>query len=58
MSTPQALLAELKLPARDAYDLPALAVPIHRISQGSGIMLQTDEEINRRVALGRGRGAD
>jgi hypothetical protein len=28
------------------------AVPVHRISQGSGIMLQTDEEIRRMVALG------
>src|SRR6266540_1796389 len=28
-------------------------VRVHRISQGSGIMLQTDEEIERMVALGR-----
>jgi hypothetical protein len=80
------VLRELKLPARDAYELPSsskrfadggqyrieipsvegpraldavleaaatLGVPIHRISQGSGIMLQTDEEIDRMVALGR-----
>jgi hypothetical protein len=89
--TTQVVLAELKLPARDAYDLPTsgkrfgdggqyrieipsvegpraleavleaaagLSVPIHRISQGSGIMLQTDEEIERMVALGRGRGVE
>lgn len=30
----------------------ARAVPVHRISQGSGIGLQTDEEIERMVALG------
>jgi hypothetical protein len=30
-----------------------LAVPIHRISQGSGIMLQTDDEIREMVALGK-----
>ena len=28
-------------------------VTIHRVSQGSGIMLQTDEEIRRMLALGR-----
>jgi hypothetical protein len=28
-------------------------VTIHRISQGSGVMLQTDDEIRRMVALGR-----
>lgn len=28
-------------------------VPIHRVSQGSGIMLQTDDEIERMVELGR-----
>jgi hypothetical protein len=28
-------------------------VPIHRVSQGSGVMLLTDEEIGRMVALGR-----
>src|SRR5256885_10052320 len=91
MRTTQAVLAALKLPGRDAYDLPTsskrfgdggqyrveipsvegpraleavleaavpLQVPIHRISQGSGIMLQTDEEIERMVALGRGRGVE
>ena len=31
------------------------AVPIHRISQGSGIMLQTDDEIRAMVALGAAR---
>jgi hypothetical protein len=36
----------------------ALSVPIHRVSQGSGIMLQTDEEIGSMVALGRDRGVE
>jgi hypothetical protein len=91
MRTTQEVLTELKLPARDAYDLPtsrkrfddggqyrieipsvegprameavlesaaALSVPIHRVSQGSGIMLQTDEEIGSMVALGRDRGVE
>lgn len=30
-------------------------VPVHRISQGSGIMLQTDDEIEAMVALGAAR---
>lgn len=30
-------------------------VPVHRISQGSGIMLQTDDEIEAMVALGTAR---
>lgn len=80
------ILKELKLPDRDAYDLPTsrkrfadggeyrVEIPscegpramesviaaardhrvlIHRVSQGSGIMLQTDDEIRRMVALGR-----
>jgi hypothetical protein len=34
------------------------AVPIHRVSQGSGVMLQTDEEIGRMVALGRAHGIE
>lgn len=34
------------------------AVAIHRISQGSGVMLQTDDEIRRMVALGAGRGME
>jgi len=29
------------------------SVPVHRISQGSGIMLQTDDEIRQMVALGK-----
>jgi hypothetical protein len=29
------------------------AVTVHRVSQGSGIMLQTDDEMKRMVALGR-----
>jgi len=33
-------------------------VAIHRISQGSGVMLQTDEEIARMVALGREHGIE
>jgi hypothetical protein len=33
-------------------------VAIHRISQGSGIMLQTDDEIREMVALGRSRGVE
>lgn len=31
----------------------AHGIVVHRVSQGSGIMLQTDEEISRMVALGR-----
>jgi hypothetical protein len=34
------------------------AVPIHRVSQGSGIMLQTDDEIRAMLALGRERGIE
>lgn len=33
-------------------------VAIHRVSQGSGIMLQTDDEIRRMVALGREHGME
>jgi hypothetical protein len=33
-------------------------VPLHRVSQGSGIMLQTDQEIERMVELGRQRGIE
>jgi len=33
-------------------------VPVHRVSQGSGIMLQTDDEIREMVALGRGAGIE
>src|SRR5262249_39099484 len=33
-------------------------VPVHRVSQGSGVMLQTDEEIARMVALGRDHGIE
>jgi hypothetical protein len=86
MTKSSTVLNRFKLPARDAYDLPAspkrfadggqyrieipstegpraidavmqtateLGVPIHRISQGSGIMLQTDDEIREMVALGK-----
>jgi len=31
----------------------ALAVPVHRVSQGSGVMMLTDREIDAMVALGR-----
>src|SRR5438034_7611066 len=34
------------------------SVPIHRVSQGSGVMLQTDDEIARMVALGREHGME
>ena len=34
------------------------AVPIHRISQGSGVMLQTDDEIERMLALGHEHGIE
>lgn len=34
------------------------AVGIHRVSQGSGVMLQTDEEIGRMAALGREHGIE
>lgn len=33
-------------------------VPVHRVSQGSGIMLQTDAEIQEMVALGRASGIE
>jgi hypothetical protein len=33
-------------------------VPVHRVSQGSGVMLQTDDEIRRMVALGREHGIE
>jgi hypothetical protein len=36
----------------------ARRVPVHRISQGSGIMLQTDEEIRAMLALGREHGIE
>lgn len=91
MRSTDTILNGLKLPARDAYDLPASrrrfadggqyrieipscegprameavigaarehAVTIHRISQGSGIMLQTDDEIARMLALGQEHGID
>src|SRR6266516_3902980 len=91
MRTTEAILKDLNLPSRDAYDLPASrkrfadggqyrveipscegprameavvaaaqehAVPIHRVSQGSGVMLQTDDEIERMVALGGAHGIE
>ena len=33
-------------------------VPIHRVSQGSGVMLQTDDEIRRMAALGQEHGIE
>jgi hypothetical protein len=33
-------------------------VPVHRVSQGSGIMLQTDDEIREMVKLGRQNGVE
>ncbi len=33
-------------------------VPVHRVSQGSGIMLQTDDEIREMVSLGRQHGIE
>jgi peptidase U32-like protein len=84
-TTARGVLQSLKLPVRDAYDLPASSkrfpdgaayrveipscegpkalravieeaaarkVRVHRISQGSGIMLQTDDEIREMLTLG------
>jgi hypothetical protein len=36
----------------------ALGVPIHRVSQGSGVMLLTDDELDAMAALGRSRGIE
>lgn len=36
----------------------ALGVPIHRVSQGSGVMLMTDDELDEMGALGRERGIE
>lgn len=36
----------------------ALGVPIHRVSQGSGVMLLTDAELDEMAALGRQRGVE
>src|SRR4029079_10296887 len=91
MRTTDAILHDLNLSTRDAYDLPtstkrfadggqyrveipscegpeameaviaaarAHGVPVHRVSQGSGVMLQTDEETSRMVALGREHGIE
>jgi hypothetical protein len=48
---PRVLAAVLEEAAR-------LAVPIHRVSQGSGIMLLSDGEISEMVNLGRGAGVE
>ena len=91
MRTTEDILKALKLPVRDAYDLPTSrkrfsdggqyrieipscegprpmesvvaaarehGVPVHRVSQGSGVMMQTDDEIRRMVALGREHGIE
>jgi peptidase U32-like protein len=91
MRTTRAVLNDLRLPERDACDLPTSpkrfpdggqyrveipsvegprameavlaaaaerGVPVHRVSQGSGIMLQTDAEIEAMLALGRARGVE
>jgi hypothetical protein len=91
MVTAKSVLAQLKLPVRDGYDLPSSAkrfaddgqyrieipscegpkamqavvseaaerrIAIHRVSQGSGIMLQTDDEIREMLALGRQHGVE
>jgi len=91
MTTAKRVLETLKLPVRDAYDLPssskrfpdgaayrveipscegpkalravideaaARKVRVHRVSQGSGIMLQTDEEIREMLALGAEHGIE
>ena len=87
----RSILQSLKLPERDAYDLPtsskrfpdgaayrveipscegpkalravieeaaARKIRVHRISQGSGIMLQTDDEIREMLALGQEHGIE
>ena len=36
----------------------ARSVPVHRVSQGSGVMLQTDAEIREMLALGRSSGVE
>jgi hypothetical protein len=36
----------------------ALQVPIHRVSQGSGVMLLTDAELDEMAAIGRERGIE
>jgi len=91
MKHARSILESLKLPARDASELPtspkrfsdggqyrveipscegpkamravieesrARKVPVHRVSQGSGIMLQTDEEIRDMLSLGREHGIE
>jgi hypothetical protein len=91
MTDARAILRNLALPSRDAYDLPTSSkrfadggqyrieipscegpkamravlaaahehgVPVHRVSQGSGVMLQTDEEIAEMVALGHEHGVE
>jgi len=91
MRTIADILKSLRLPGRDAYDLPSSpkrfadggqyrveipscegprameavvaaarehGVAIHRVSQGSGVMLQTGDEIARMLALGREHGIE
>jgi peptidase U32-like protein len=91
MTNAKTVLSQMKLPPRDAYDLPTSAkrfadggqyrieipscegpkamqavideaaarrIAIHRVSQGSGIMLQTDDEIRAMLELGRQHGIE
>ncbi len=46
--------------AMDAVVAEAAArdVPVHRVSQGSGVLLQTDDEIRQMVALGQQHGIE
>jgi len=48
---PRALTAVLDEAARRS-------VPVHRVSQGSGIMLMTDDEIREMLAIGRSNGVE
>jgi hypothetical protein len=44
---------------RAVYDTAdALGVPVHRVSQGSGVMLMTDAELDEMAAIGRERGIE
>ncbi len=36
----------------------SIGVPVHRVSQGSGVMLMTDDELDAMSALGRQRGIE
>ncbi len=44
---------------RAVYEVAdALGVPVHRVSQGSGVLLLTDDELYEMAALGRERGIE